>query len=135
MSPFCAPSTHLAGWCLLSMWTTFVLLECPWSYSLFRLDRGVAQTVAALNQVFQPPCEPCCWSAVDRLVIKADRQTQIFTDGNVPVNNLRLLANAAHCNPEGVGGERDAPAGPLPKHPYGRQAHRSPVLLPHLGRP
>src|SRR6266851_5106221 len=82
------------------------LHRCLWSSGLPRLDRGVVETIAALNQFFQPLGEACCWSTVDRLVIKADRQTQIVPDGDVPVNDPRLLANAAHRHPENTGGER-----------------------------
>src|SRR6266852_9838845 len=114
------------------MRTTLALLGCPYSYGLLRLLGGVAETIAALNQVFQPLGETCRGSAVDRLVIKADRQTQIFPDGDVPVNDPRLLANTAHRHPEGMGGERDAPSGPFPKHPRCCHAHHPPVFLPHL---
>src|SRR6266576_1026217 len=82
-----------------------------------RLDRGVEKTIATLNQVFQPLGKACGRSAVDRLVIKAERQTQIFADGNLPVNDPRLLADAAHRNPEGMGGEWDSPSGPFPNIP------------------
>src|SRR5204862_87652 len=41
-----------------------------------RLDRGVAQTIGAFDQFFQPLGETCRRSAIDRLVIKADRQTR-----------------------------------------------------------
>src|SRR5438105_6700529 len=102
---------------------------------LLRLDRGVAQTIAAFDQFFQPLGETCCRSPVDRLVIKADRQTQIVPDGDVPVHDPRLLTNAAHRHPEGMGRERNSPSSPFPKHPHCCDAHRPPVLLPHLGRP
>ena len=121
--------------CHLEPRTMLALPGGLWSDGLLRIDRGVVETIAALNQFFQPLSEACCWSAVDRLVIKADRQTQIVPDGDVPVNDHRLLTNAAHRNPEGMGGERDSPSGPFPKHPDCCEAHRPPVLLPHLGRP
>ena len=114
--------------------TMLALPGCLWSSGLLRLDRGVVETIAALNQFLQPLSEACCWSAVDRLVIKADRQTQIFPDGDVPVNDPRLLANAAHRNPEGMGGERDSLSGPFPKHANCRHTYCPPVLLPQLRR-
>src|SRR5258708_31694732 len=77
----------------LEMRTTLALLCCPWSEGLPRLDRGVAQTIAALDQVFQPLGEACCRSAIEHLVIKTDRQTEIVPDSYVPVNDTRLLAN------------------------------------------
>src|SRR5260370_6120852 len=116
------------------MRTTLALLGCPYSYGLLRVYSRVAKTIAALNQVFQLPCEACCRSAVDHLMIKADRQTEILPDDYAPVNDPRLLANAAHRNPEGMGGERNSPSSPFPKHPHGCDAHRPPVFLPHLGR-
>src|SRR5437764_10243346 len=33
-----------------------------------RLERGVEETIAALNQIFQPLDEACCRSAVDHLL-------------------------------------------------------------------
>src|SRR6266581_6778586 len=102
---------------------------------LLRLDRGVEETIAALDQVFQPLGEACCRSAIDHIVIKTDRQTQIVPDGDVPINDPRLLTNAAHRNPEGMGGESNSPSSPFPKHPDCCDAHRPPVLLPHLRIP
>src|SRR6266851_4107000 len=114
------------------MRTTLALLCCPWSYGLLRLDRGVIEAIAALNQVFQPLGEARCRSAVDHLVIKADRQTEIFPHGDAPVNDLSFHANPAHRNIEGLGGGwRDAPSGPFPKHPNRREAHRPKHVLPH----
>src|SRR6266568_4883057 len=52
---------------------TLALLCCPCSYDLLQLDSGVVETIAALNQVFQPLGEACCRSAIDHLMIKADR--------------------------------------------------------------
>src|SRR6266568_5148255 len=52
---------------------TLALLCCPCSYDLLRLDRGVVETIAALNQVFQPLGKACCRSAVHHPTIKADR--------------------------------------------------------------
>src|SRR6266702_8789111 len=52
---------------------TLVLLCCPCSYDLLRLHCGVVETIAALNQVFQPLGEACCRSAVHHPTIKADR--------------------------------------------------------------
>src|SRR2546423_13811782 len=89
-------------------------------------DPRVVETIAALNQFFQPLGEAYCRSAIDRLVIKADRQAQIFADGDVPVNDPRLLTNAAHRHPEGMGGERNSPSSPFPKHPHCCDAHRPP---------
>ncbi len=71
-----------------------------WSDGLLRLDRGVEKTIAALNQFFQPLGEAGRRSAIDQGVIKADRQTEIVPDGDVPVNHPRLLANAAHRQEE-----------------------------------
>jgi len=105
----------------LEMRTTLALLCCLWSDGLPRLDRGVAQTIAALNQVFQPLGEACCRSAIEHLVIKTDRQTEIVPDSYVPVNDTRLLANAARRNRECVfGGWRDTPTCPFPKHAHCR---------------
>src|SRR5947208_15821772 len=53
---------------------------------LLRLDRGIEKTIAALNQFFQPLGEACRRSAINNLVIKADRQTQIVPDRYLPVN-------------------------------------------------
>src|SRR5260221_369681 len=106
-----------------------------WSDGLLQLDRGVEKTIAALNQFFQPLGEACCRSPIDHLVIKADRQTQIVPDGDVPINDPRLLANAAHRHPEGMGvGWRNAPATPFPKHAHCRESHRPHQVLPHLVR-
>src|SRR5437763_9741535 len=108
------------------MRTTLALFCCSRSYGLLQLDRGVAQTIAALNQLFQPPREARRRSAVDHLMVKANRQTEIFPGGDAPVNDLSFHANPAHRNIEGLGGGwRDAPAGPLPKHPNRREAHRA----------
>src|SRR5438105_10680548 len=57
----------------LLMRITLALLCCSWSYDLLRLDSGVVETIAALNQVFQPLGEACCRSAVHHPTIKADR--------------------------------------------------------------
>src|SRR6266566_7866478 len=115
------------------MRTTLALLGCPWSYSLLRLDRGVVETIAALNQVFQPLGEVCCRSTVDHLVIKTNRQTEIFPDGYVPVNDTLLHANTAHRNIECLGRAwRDAPSGTFPKHTNRREAHRPKDFLLHL---
>ena len=46
-----------------------------WSDGLLRLDRGVVETIVALNQVFQPLDEARRRSAIDNIVIKTDRQT------------------------------------------------------------
>jgi hypothetical protein len=105
------------------------------SVGLPRLDCSVQKTIAALNQFFQLPGEACCRCAVDRLVIKAERQAQVFADGDLPINDPWLLAEAAYRYPEGVGGERNSPSSPFSKHPNCGDAHRSPILLPHQGRP
>src|SRR5712692_84927 len=98
---------------------------------LLRLDRGVVETIAALNQFFQPLGETCRRCAIDDLVIKTERQAQIVPDGDVPVNDPRLLANATHRHHEWCrGGWRDTPARTVPKHAYCRDAHRPHVLLP-----
>src|SRR6266700_3724038 len=98
-----------------------------------RRDRGVEKTIAALNQFFQPLGETCRRSAVDDIVIKTDRQTQIVPDGDGPVHNTWFLRNAAHRHHECCRrGYRDAPARAVPKHAYCRDTHRPHVLLPHL---
>src|SRR6266487_2147268 len=98
-----------------------------------RRDHGVVETIAAFDQFFQPLGEACCRCAIDDLVIKADRQTQIVPDGQVPVNDSRLLTHAAHRHHEWCrGGYRDAPARTVPKHAYCRDTYRPHVLLPHL---
>src|ERR1700693_4538476 len=93
---------------LLTMRTTLALLYCPWSYGLLRLDRGVIEIIAALNQVFEPLGEACRRSAIDNIVIKTNRQAQIVPDSYVPINDTRLLADAAQRNHECWGGWRDA---------------------------
>src|SRR6266699_151751 len=109
------------------------LLCCSCSYGLSRLDSGVVETIAALNQFFQPLGEACCRSAVDHLMIKADRQTEIFPDSYAPVNDISFHANTAHRNIECLGGGwRDAPSGLFPKHTNRREAHRPKDVLLHL---
>src|SRR6266699_3973438 len=115
------------------MRTTLALLGCPYSYGLLRLHCGVAETIAALNQVFQPTCEACCRSAVDHLMIKADRQAEIFPDGYAPVNDTSFHTNAPHRNIECLGGGwRDAPSGPFSKHTNRREANRPKDFLLHM---
>ena len=93
-----------------------------------------SQAIATLDQVFQPPCETCCWGAIDNAVIKTHRHTQIFSVSYLPVDDAWLLGNAAQRNIEGVAGERDTTAGTFPKHANCCYAHRPHVLCPHLGR-
>src|SRR6266536_4707590 len=96
-----------------------------------RLDHGVAETIVALDQFFEPLGETCCRSAIDHVVIKTDRQTEIVSDSYLPVNDTWLLAYAAHCHHECCrGGYRDAPARTVLKHAHCRDAHRPHVLLP-----
>ena len=64
---------------------------------LLRLNRGVGQTIAALNQFFQSLGEARRRDPVDDIVIKADRQAQRVPHSYVPINENRLLTNAAHC--------------------------------------
>jgi hypothetical protein len=49
-----------------------LLLRRAFRSGLFRLDRGVAQTIAAFDQFFQALGEACCRSPVDDSVIKAE---------------------------------------------------------------
>ena len=72
-------------WYHKGMRTTLALLGCPWSYSLLRLDRGVVETIAALNQVFQPLGEAGGRSTIDNCMIEAQRHAEIFANGYVPV--------------------------------------------------
>src|SRR6266487_129914 len=96
-----------------------------------RLDHGVAETIVALDQFFEPLGETCCRSAIDHVVIKTDRQTEIVSDSYLPVNDAWLLAYAAHCHHECCrGGYRDTSARTVPKHAYCRDAHRPHILLP-----
>src|SRR2546428_2614010 len=107
--------------------------ESAFRSGLLRLDRGVAQTIATLNQFFQPLGEACCRSAVNNIVIKTERQAQIVPDGDGPVHHTWFLRNAAHRHHERCrGGYRDAPARTVPKHAYCRDTYRPYILLPHL---
>src|SRR5436305_1498797 len=72
------------------MQTALTLLVCPWSYGLLRLDRGVVETIAALNQVFQPLGETCRRSAIDHAVIEAQRHAEVFEESDVPVDGACL---------------------------------------------
>ena len=71
-----------------------------WSGALLRRDHEVGQTIAALDQVFQLLGEACCRCAIDDIVIKTDRQTQIVPQSDVPIHDNRLLANTAHRHAE-----------------------------------
>ena len=82
------------------MRTTLALFCCSWSYGLLRLDRGVAQTIAALNQLFQPSREACCRCAIDNAVIKAQSHTEVFPQSDLPVNDTRLLGDVDLADPE-----------------------------------
>ncbi len=94
-------------------------------------DHGVEKTIAALDQFFQPLGEACCWCAIDDIVIEADRQTQIVTYRDLPVNDPRFLANATYCHHERCRrGYWDAPARTVLKYAYCRETHRPHVLLP-----
>src|SRR5919108_1256577 len=122
---------------LQSMWLDVEphLMWRGFGSGLFRLDCGIVQTIAAFDQFFQPLGETYRRRAVDHIVIKTDRQAQIVPQSDVSINKNRLLSNAAYRHPEGMGGERYAPTGTVPKHTNRREAHRPPVLLPHLRRP
>src|SRR2546423_3629201 len=114
---------------------TLALLCCPWSYDLLRLDSGVVETVAALNQVFQPLDEPSGWRAVDNIMIEAQRYAEIFPDGYLSVRDAWFFTDAAKGDIECMVVDRDAPTGPFPKHPHCRYTHRPAVFLLHLGIP
>src|ERR1700682_4220720 len=73
-SPFQAEPGAQRG-TLISMRTALTLLCCDFRSGLLRLDRGVGQTIAALDQIFEPLGEACCRSAIDDIMIKTDRQT------------------------------------------------------------
>jgi hypothetical protein len=67
-----------------------ILVYIAFRSGLLRLDRGVGQALAALDQFFQPLGEACRRSAIDHIVIKADHQAQVFADGDSSVG--------IHCN-------------------------------------
>jgi len=90
------------------------------------------ESIPALDQFFQPLGEARCRSAIDDIVIKTDRHTQIFPYSYVPINDTRLLTDATQRNHECWGGWRDAPTCTFPKHANCRYAHSPPVLLLHL---
>src|SRR5215471_9858283 len=77
------------------MRTALTLLYCGFRSGQLRLDCGVVQAIAALNQFFQPLGETCCRGAIDDILIKTDRQTQIVSHNDLPVHDPWLLANAA----------------------------------------
>src|SRR6266849_3476893 len=114
------------------MRTNLALLGCPSRDSLFRLDRGVVETIAALNQVFQPLGEACGRSTIDKCMIEAQRHAEIFANSYVSVYDARFLSDATEGDINSMVVDRDAPACTLPKHSYCRYAHRPPVLLLHL---
>src|SRR5512142_208775 len=110
-----------------------MFLCCGFHSGQLRLDRGVEKTIAAFDQFFEPRSEASRRSTIDDIVIKTDRQAQIVPQSDVPINEYRLLTNAAHRNHQCWHGLRDAPTGALPKHAHGCDAHRPHELLPHLG--
>src|SRR5262249_51454850 len=75
------------------LWLGFALAERSSSLLL------AGQAVAAFDQFFQPLGETCRLGAIDHVVIKADRQAQVFADGDLPVDHPRLFADAAHRHP------------------------------------
>src|SRR2546429_669101 len=102
------------------MRTALTLLCCGFRSGLLRHDRGVEKTIAALDQVFQPLGEARRRSAIDDIVIKTDRQAQILPQSDVPIDENRLLTNAAHRHHKCWEGWRDAPTCPFPKHAHCR---------------
>src|SRR5947209_14720589 len=85
----------------------------------------IEQAEAAFNQVFQPLGEACCWSAVNNVMIQADRQAEIFSDGDVSIHDARLLNNAPQGELKRLACCRDRPAYTWPKHADGCDAARS----------
>src|SRR5437868_13081273 len=49
--------------------SALALHGCGFCSGLLRLDRGVGQTIAALDQIFEPLGETCCRSPIDDIVM------------------------------------------------------------------
>src|SRR5438034_3209780 len=118
------------------MWTMLALFGCSWSDGLLRLDRGLVETIAALDQFFQPRDEACCRSAIDDIVIQTDSQTQVLADGDLPIHDAWLLGDAAQGEEEAMDGRGGyAPATSFAKHPHCCYSYRTKEFLLHLWIP
>ena len=78
---------------------------------------ALTEAVAALDQVFQSTREAGCRSAVDQVVIEAQCYTEIFSNGNVFIDDPWFLSDTTQGEIKGMVIDRDAPASALPNIP------------------
>ena len=94
---------HWTSWSVISPLALVIRLQHRLRADLLCSDLLGRQTKTSLNQVFQPCDEACGWSPIDDIMIQTDRQTQVLPDGDVPIHDAWLLADATKSEEEAVG--------------------------------
>src|SRR3989304_8866378 len=78
----------------------------------------VVKPVAVFDHSLQALRKACCWCAIDNVVIKAKRHTQVFADFYAMINHTWFLGNAAQGDLECMVGKWYSPATSASIHPY-----------------
>src|SRR3970040_737805 len=90
------------------------------------------KAISALDQLFKTLDEASCRSAVDNVMVDADRDTQVFTDSDLSIHHTWFLRNTAQGDLECMVGNGNPPAAAKPEHPYGRHDYCTVIILDKL---
>lgn len=83
----------------------------------------LSDAVTTFDQFLKPLYEARRGSAIDNVVVDADRHAQVFTVYKLPVDEGRFFCDAAERDLQSVIGNGDAPAAAIAEHAYSGQGH------------